>query len=80
MYITRNLVDDQSWGDTATENDVVKKQYENLPYPPFGENEINEEEQWYKDNKGTVKVASLKAGNTLEQANHYLHQGSENFR
>ena len=32
-------------GDTVTESDLVNIQYENLPYPPFGENEINEEEE-----------------------------------
>ena len=67
-------------GDTVNESDLVNRQYENLPYPPFGQNEIIEEEQWYEHNKGTVKMASLQVGNTLEQANHYLHQGSENFR
>ena len=57
---------------------MVTKQYENLPYPPFSEEELREEQHWYKDDHETLKVAH--ESHTLEKTNHYLHKGNENFR
>ena len=53
-------------------------QYERLPYPEVSEKDISEEENYYKNNDETLMIIS--PSNTLENANHYLHQGNENFR
>ena len=34
-------------GDTLSSNDLVTRQYENLPYPPFTEADMLREEIWY---------------------------------
>ena len=65
-------------GDTLAENDRVKNQYENLPYPPVTENELLMEDEWYKDDQETLMWTAK--GHTLQKSNHYLHQGNENFQ
>ena len=65
--------------DTLTQNDLVTQQYASLPYPPFGEKEMKKEEIHYQTNG----KAELKMGFryiTLENINHFLFSGSENFR
>ena len=65
--------------DTLTQNDLVTQQYASLPYPPFGEENIKKEETHYETNSN----AELKMGFryiTLENINHFLFSGSENFR
>ena len=64
-------------GDTETQNDRVKKQYENLPYPPVSENYLKKEEEHYRTRKEPIQeVSSIR----LEKLNHYLYQGGETFR
>ena len=65
-------------GDTVTSNDLVTKQYENLPYPEVSEMELINEERHYKDNK--INPIEVFPSHTLEVNNHYLHRGKENFR
>jgi hypothetical protein len=65
-------------GDTLAENDLVKKQYETLPYPPVTKNKLLREEEWYKkDKEGPFPTAK---SITLPKSNHYLHKGNENFQ
>ena len=78
IFSFRSLNSETKNGDTITENDLVTRQYENLPYPEVSEKEISQEEQYYKNDDDTLMA--LFPGNTLETINHYLHQGSENFR
>ena len=66
------------YGDTITANDLVTRQYENLPYPEVNENELLKEEEYYRkehDNPLLVYPSHL-----LEKVNYYLYQGNENFR
>ena len=65
-------------GDTLAETDLVTKQYENLPYPLVTKNELLLEEEWYKNDKETLRITSK--SNTLPKSNHYLHKGNENFQ
>ena len=65
-------------GDTLTGNDLVTRQYENLPYPEFSEKEMLEEEEYYKQDD--QPLLATYATHTLEKNNHYLHRGDENFR
>ena len=65
-------------GDTSTFNDLVTKQYENLPYPGFSRLEISKEEKHYKKNIETPFAISF--AHTLEKHNHYLHRGDESFQ
>ena len=56
--------------------DPVAKQYESLPYPPIKEIELREEEEFYKRN---IHIKSFVPSDALENINHYLHRGRENF-
>ena len=70
---------EETIGDTLTQNDLVTQQYAALPYPHFGEESIKQEEIHYKNNSnGEVKVGFRHL--TLENINHFLFSGSENFR
>ena len=79
-YIFRKtcFADQIEGGDTTTSRDLVKLQYESLPYPPVPDKVILAEEKWYKNGHETPMV--IARSNTLEKTNHYLHQGKENFR
>ena len=70
-------MDDPSWGDTTTENDVVQKQYENLPYPGLSEKFLSHEEEWYTTNKSPLYIYP---SDRLQKLNHYLYQGNESFQ
>ena len=70
----RDILDN---GDTLSGNDLVIRHYENLPYPPFGEDEIAKEVNYYKNMTSTFSnYPSVR----LEKVNHFLRKGSENFR
>ena len=72
------LTDSMNDGDTLAANDLVTKQYENLPYPPVTQKELLEEEEWYEDDKETLRWTA--PSHTLQKSNHYLHKGNENFQ
>ena len=74
----RSLKGEIKHGDTLTGNDLVTRQYESLPYPRVSEKDISEEEEYYKNDAETLMV--IFPTNTLENINHYLHRGNENFR
>ena len=56
--------------------DPVTTQYGLLPYPPVNDIELNAEKQHYQQNTHTKAFFPQHA---LENINHYLHQGEENF-
>ena len=43
IYLYRSMNNILDNGDTLSGNDLVIRQYENLPFPPFGEDRIVEE-------------------------------------
>ena len=66
------------YGDTITTNDLVTKQYESLPYPEVKEGALSWERNHYsvEGKKPLLVFSSI----MLEQMNHYLFEGSEDFR
>ena len=78
FVLLRSLKDEIKHGDSTKVNDLVREQYEKLPYPGVSQKYISEEEEYYKNNGETVKHMS--PTDTLENFNHYLHRGNENFR
>ena len=77
IYINRSIIDVFDYGEILSGNDVVTGQYENLPYPPFSEERIVQEEEWYK-NETTNLI--LFPNIRMEILNHFLHSGKETFR
>ena len=77
-FVFRSFTGDKKCGDTITRNDLVARQYKNLPYPLVSEHDISLEEQYYKNNEEASLI--INPSITLENVNHYLHRGSENFR
>ena len=61
---------------TSHGSDPVTEQYQSLPYPPVSEVKLNDEEQYYK---GNTLPKSFFPHHALENINHYLHRGKENF-
>ena len=72
----RSIKDTVEFEGFSQGHDPVTKQYESLPYPPFGENKLEYEEQFYK-RSDSMAVFSL--SNALETINQYLHRGKESF-
>ena len=73
----RPMKDIFEYGDTLSGNDMVTQHYESLPYPPFGEDKIEKEVNWYEYEKTPYETfASI----WLEKVNHFLRKGKENFR
>ena len=74
--------------DSLTQNDIVRNQYANLPYPAV-KPEWLELEKYYYDNKewpvkayGEIRNKPFKDSMaiTLEAINHFLYQGKNQFR
>ena len=65
-------------GDTLAIDDLISRQYENLPYPEISPMEISNEKKHYEEN--TETPYSIAPAHTLEKHNHYLHRGNENFQ
>ena len=78
IYSRDHFAYEMETGDTSTINDLVTKQYENLPYPEFSPLSISNEEKHY--DAGMDAPVSINPSHTLEKHNHYLHGGNENFR
>ena len=74
--------------DTLTNNDVVRNQYSNLPYPAVTFEELNIEKSYYDNMQWPVKAYGklrnkpfrVTPGITLEAINHYLFRGKNDFR
>ena len=66
-------------GDTIPQNDLVTRQYEALPYPPVTNADIAEEEEFYRNNQQSNPMITSHHL-TLENLNHFLFGGNENFR
>ena len=66
--------------DTISHDDVVKKQYSSLPYPPVNEYQIELEKIHYMSNYSKQYPFDMYAPITLENINHFLFNGNNNFR
>ena len=67
-------------GDIISENDPVTNQYLNLPYPTVTDEYIATEQAFYRSDRYNGNMLTLYESLTLENMNHYLLNGSENFR
>ena len=75
----RSLKDEEQNGETITQNDLVMKHYESLPYPGLSDIEISKEEQFYQMDGINSTTFQYFPGIALENTNHYIHQGGETF-
>ena len=74
--------------DTLTQNDVVRNQYSNLPYPAVTLEDLDVEKSYYDDMRWPLnaygklrnKPFRVTPGITLEAINHFLYNGRNDFR
>ena len=71
---------DNTTGDTLSQSDMVANQYLNLPYPAVSNEELAEQQTFYKSKAGESYPMRLYPTMTLENLNHFLFNGSQNFR
>ena len=64
----------------AVEGDMVQNQYTLLPYPPFSNIQLNNEERFYKSELGVNQAFEFIPCIALEKLNHFLFKGKQNFR
>ena len=67
-------------GDTITQNDIVRSQYELLPYPTVTKERIEALRKHYGDEDKRDNPFSRVPGSDLETINHYLFKGANDFR
>ena len=58
---------------------MVTRQYEALPYPPVSNDDIKKEEEFYRNDQQSKLMYSYPTI-TLENLNHFLFRGNEDFR
>ena len=64
--------------ETIRHEDLVQKQYQNLPYPVFTQDHLKEEQKSY-DEKPNRLPKYINNDNDFEVLNHFLFSGKENF-
>ena len=67
-------------GDTITQNDIVRSQYELLPYPTVTKERIEALRKHYGDEDKRDNPFARVPGSDLETINHYLFKGTNDFR
>ena len=65
--------------DTLTKDDIVQQQYALLPYPAVKPGEFEKIRQHYNSDRKNIPMMIAPAV-TLENINHFLFQGRQNFR
>ena len=69
--------------DFLTQDDIVRKQYSLLPFPPVSKHDLAIESMYYSRRKignNLVKPFTAVTAFTLESLNHFLFAGRNNFR
>ena len=66
-------------GDTVTQNDIVRRQYELLPYPTVTKESIDALRKHYHNEDKHNDPLSRVPGSDLETINHYLFKGINYF-
>ena len=77
--IRKKLPDSFQNGDTLTQNDIVRHQYELLPYPPVTKESIEQIRKHYYNEDKRKDPLSRVPGSDLETINHYLFKGRNDF-
>ena len=75
----QNVDEPTTYSDTLSQTDAVTKQYLSLPYPSVSEEQLQAEQTHYMGpdrNMPHVTYTTL----SLEYLNHFLYQGSNDFR
>ena len=67
-------------GDTITPSDIVRNQYELLPYPKVPKERIELLKKHYDDKDKRNDLFARVPGNDLETINYYLFKGRNTFR
>ena len=62
--------------DMLSADDIVRDQYNAMPYPPVTEQELLQAKNHYAERQSILKLSYSSA---LEAINHYLYQGNTNF-
>ena len=65
-------------GATLTDQDLVTRQYEKLPYPEVKEEELLYEKNYYNTVEGVP--LNIYASHILEKLNHFFYRGEQNFQ
>ena len=76
---TEYLDDPDTYSDTLSTSDAVTRQYLSLPYPSVSEEQLQEEQNHYMGpdrNMPHVTYTTL----SLEYLNHFLYQGTNDFK
>ena len=77
--IRKNLPNLFENGDTLTQNDIVRRQYELLPYPTVTKESIDALRKHYHNEDKHNDPLSRVPGSDLETINHYLFKGKNDF-
>ena len=77
--IRKNLPNLFENGDTLTQNDIVRRQYELLPYPTVTKESIDALRKHYHNEDKHNDPLSRVPGSDLETINHYLFKGRNTF-
>ena len=66
-------------GDTTSQDDIVRSQYSSLPYPAVRTTDFLEEKDYYDDASLRNIPYSLYTTIALENINHFLYSGANDF-
>ena len=75
----RNVDEATTYSDTLSQTDAVTKQYLSLPYPSVSEEQLQEEQTHYTGPNRNIPHVTYTTL-SLEYLNHFLYQGSNDFR
>ena len=62
--------------DILSADDIVRDQYNAMPYPPVTDEELLRDQNHYAEHES---IFELSYSSALEALNHYLYQGNRNF-
>ena len=82
MYYNNKITDKYDYpqySDITPQDDIVQQQYLTLPYPPVHQSDILNEQIYYSGSEPT-KPLNIYDAFTLENVNHFLFKGSNDFR
>ena len=65
--------------DTVSLDDIVRNHYSLLPYPFFSRESLVRETYYYNSNKRNIPMGGAFSV-TLENINHFLYKGANDFR
>ena len=68
-----------SYSDTIDKIDLVRKQYELLPYPIVTQKQIQMMKRYYEDDQRNIPLSDFFPSSTLEYMNHFLYRGQNHF-